>query len=350
MSKAVEARQELDMRIGCIFSRMQTTYLKREIVKLKDQKIISYGPCQFPTLGFVVERYNELKNFIAEKFWKIVVKHLKNKIDVNFVWDRYIFCKKYPIEFIFLTNYLVMFSLSLALTLIYHIICKAKEAVVIHVEKKPKSKYRPQPLYTVEFEKLATKYLKMTSKHAMSVAERLYSQGYISYPRTETNMFSSSTNLREMIEKQTNSNKWGEFATRVLERGPNPRNGIKTDNAHPPIHPIKSSSELKGEDLSVYDLITRHFLATCSFDGKGQETKITIKIGSEIFKATGLVILERGYLDVYPYDKWSDHELPDYKLNEKFIPTNLSIDGGETTPPNLLTEADLISLMDKYQI
>ncbi|KAF0989610.1 hypothetical protein HZS_7052 [Henneguya salminicola] len=295
MSWAVEARQELDLRIGCAFSRMQTNYLRNSVPKLHDLKLISYGPCQFPTLGFVVERYNEIKNFLPETFWKIIVKYLRNKIDVNFTWDR---------------NHLFD---ELSCQVIYESCMDSKEATVIFMDKKPKSKYRPQPLYTVEFEKLATKYLKLTSKQAMTIAEKLYSQGFISYPRTETNMFSSATNLVELIQPQISHPKWGEFARKVLQSGPNPRNGNKTDNAHPPIHPVKYTNELK-------------------------------------FKATGLIITDRGYLDVYPFDKWSAQELPEFKLGEKFIPTTLTMDTGETSPPSLLTEADLIALMEKYQI
>ncbi|KII60986.1 DNA topoisomerase 3-alpha [Thelohanellus kitauei] len=314
MSQAVEARQELDLRIGCVFTRMQSTFLKQSIEQLSQQRVISYGPCQFPTLGFIVDRYNEIKNFIPETFWKIVLKHMKNGLNVGFEWDRNRLFDKNAVQVLFEG-------------------CQDDpEAIVVDVTKKPKSKYRPQPLYTVEFERLATRYLKMSAKEAMTIAEKLYSQGFISYPRTETNMFAPSANLTEYVQNQLADPRWGGFAQKVLSSGPKPRNGTKTDNAHPPIHPIKPGANL--------GLITRHFLATCSFDGAGQETKISVKLGTESvyifcqqFKCTGLLITDRGYLEVYPYDKWSDH-----------------MDPGETTPPSLLTEADLISLMEKYQI
>lgn len=50
----------------------------------------------------------------------------------------------------------------------------------------------------------------------------------------------------------------------------------------------------------------RHFLACCSQDAQGQETTVEIDIAQERFVAHGLVILARNYLDVYPYDHWSD--------------------------------------------
>lgn len=69
-------------------------------------------------------------------------------------------------------------------------------AKVISVTTKPKSKWRPQPLDTVELEKLGSRKLKMSAKDVMTVAEKLYTKGAISYPRTETNMFSKDINLR----------------------------------------------------------------------------------------------------------------------------------------------------------
>ena len=54
-AKAADARQEIDLRIGCAFSRFQTLLLRNSVPEI--DSIVSYGPCQFPTLGFVVERY-----------------------------------------------------------------------------------------------------------------------------------------------------------------------------------------------------------------------------------------------------------------------------------------------------
>lgn len=116
---------------------------------------------------------------------------------------------------------------------------KPFQATVMNVSLKPKTKWRPVPMDTIEMEKLGSRKLKLSAKQTMTIAEKLYTQGFISYPRTETNMFSKEIDLRPLVEQQAGHPEWGGFATKVLEWGVNPRNGSKTDSAHPPIHPTK---------------------------------------------------------------------------------------------------------------
>lgn len=71
---------------------------------------------------------------------------------------------------------------------------------------------------------------------------------------------------------------------------------------------------------------------------------------TEFFDAKGLVILEKNYLEVYTYDKWNGNEIPEFHEGEQFVPDTLNMEAGKTTAPKLLTESDLISLMEKNEI
>lgn len=62
------------------------------------------------------------------------------------------------------------------------------------------------------------------------------------------------------------------------------------------------------------------------------------------------MILQRNYLDVFPYDTWSGTLLPDFQEGETFMPTACNLKEGKTSRPKLLTEADLVSLMDRNGI
>lgn len=64
----------------------------------------------------------------------------------------------------------------------------------------------------------------------------------------------------------------------------------------------------------------------------------------------GLIVLQRNYLEVYPYDKWAGKEIPNFEEGEQFVPTVCEVKDGQTSSPSLLTEADLVTLMDKNGI
>lgn len=64
----------------------------------------------------------------------------------------------------------------------------------------------------------------------------------------------------------------------------------------------------------------------------------------------GLVVLERNYLEVYTYDKWQGNHIPHFIQGDQFEPTTILMNKGRTEPPNLLTESDLISMMEKNEI
>lgn len=334
ISDAVDVRQELDLRIGASFTRFQTLRLQKIFPESLSDQLISYGSCQFPTLGFVVERFKAIQAFVPETFFKIKVVHEPNEEEsVEFSWKRH-----------------RLFNHTACLVL-YQMCMEDPIAKVISVTSKPKSKWRPLPLDTVELEKLASRKLRISAKETMKIAEKLYTQGFISYPRTETNMFPQNLNLTPLVEQQTQDNEWGNFAQRILDSGgPTPRNGNKSDQAHPPIHPTKYTNSLQGNEKRLYEFIVRHFLACCSKDAQGQEVIVEIEIAQERFSASGLTIIARNYLEVYPYDKWYNKVIPLYEPNTTFQPTAVEMVEGQTSPPQLLTEADLISLMEKHGI
>ncbi|KAI9756066.1 MAG: DNA topoisomerase [Lichina confinis] len=331
-ANAVAARIELDLRIGASLTRLQTLNLQTLGPQLQDL-ILSYGSCQFPTLGFVVDRYFRVKNFAPETFWGIKVVHIRDDISVTFGWDRYHLFDR------------------MAVAILYERCVIAKKAEVTKVQDKPTSKWRPLPLTTLEMQQKGTQYLRMDSQRVMKVAEDLYTRGFISYPRTETDSFNKEIDLKKLVEKQLHDGRWGQYAQGLLDGGyRTPRAGRHDDQAHPPIHPVAyaSPSVLTNEDeRRLYEFVARHFLACCSEDAKGDSSTIEIKLGDERFNANGLTVRERNYLDVYPYHRWeSSRQLPVFTLGEEFIPTEATMTTGKTSPPGYLTEPELLGLME----
>ncbi|KAF2224271.1 DNA topoisomerase III [Elsinoe ampelina] len=333
-ANAVGARMELDLRIGACFTRLLTLNLKSMIQHIsEDVKVISYGSCQFPTLGFVVDRYFQVRNFVPEPFWSIKVMHTKDKIRVNFSWARSRLFDRMTV--------VILFERCLA----------AKYASVTRVQQKPASKWRPLPLTTVELQKMGSRYLRIDSQRIMTVAEKLYNKGFISYPRTETDRFDRNADLQRLIQNQTQSATWGTYAQSLLDGGYRfPKEGRNDDKAHPPIHPVTfvTPANLESDDeRKVLEFVVRRFLACCSEDARGSRSEVEILYGSEIFKASGLTVLEKNYLDIYVYEKWtSTEELPHFEVGETFEPDEARIHDGKTAKPGYLTEPELIALMD----
>ncbi|KAI4177084.1 MAG: hypothetical protein LQ343_000566 [Gyalolechia ehrenbergii] len=329
---AVAARIELDLRLGAVFTRFQTLTLRTLGGDLGNDRIISYGSCQFPTLGFVVDRYFRVKNFIPEQFWSIEVLHRREDHDVTLLWRRHRLFDRMSV--------VILFERCLA----------ARLAKVTKLQKRPTSKWKPLPLTTVELQKLGSRFLGMDSQRVMKIAEGLYNKGWISYPRTETDQFDRGMDLKGLVEKQTQDNAWGPHARELLNGAfRQPRGGRHNDQAHPPIHPVNyvAPESLGDDDRKVYEFVVRRFLACCSEDAKGESTTVEIEYGSETFFANGLLVLQKNYLLVYPYDKWeSSQQLPHFTIDEIFEPIEANITEGETSPPGYLTEPELISLMD----
>eukprot|EP00411_Alexandrium_monilatum_P069816 CAMPEP_0175600790 /NCGR_PEP_ID=MMETSP0096-20121207/57769_1 /TAXON_ID=311494 /ORGANISM="Alexandrium monilatum, Strain CCMP3105" /LENGTH=148 /DNA_ID=CAMNT_0016905375 /DNA_START=59 /DNA_END=503 /DNA_ORIENTATION=- len=85
-------------------------------------------------------------------------------------------------------------------------------------------------------------------------------------------------------------------------------------------------------------------------DARGSRTEIEAEVGGEHFVTAGLVVLERGWLEVYPYSNWVNDPLPAFAENEVLVLTALEMTESQTQPPPLLSEADLIAAMDRNGI
>lgn len=70
-SLSVDARQIMDLKIGVAFSRIQTMRVGKLFGRGEGKRMVTYGPCQTPTLGFCVDQAEKIKKFIPEVYWKL---------------------------------------------------------------------------------------------------------------------------------------------------------------------------------------------------------------------------------------------------------------------------------------
>ena len=226
----------------------------------------------------------------------------------------------------------------------------------------------------------------------MQVAERLYIQGYLSYPRTESTGYPPGFDLRGTVASLRRHPMYGAFASALLEssRGPNPRAGHDAGD-HPPITPCASATaeELGGGDSwRLYEVVVRHFLAGVSEDATIEVTRARLVGGGEAFLASGRKLVHPGFLEILPSggmgrygmgttDEEADEEAAaeaeggggggggdddddeDSEYGRGVLPplaegeslnAEVSQRTGKTRPPDHLTESNLIALMERNGI
>ncbi|XRB16851.1 DNA topoisomerase III [Pseudoscourfieldia marina] len=373
VSESVDARQEMDLRIGAAFTRFQTKLFRggcpqacQWLSSGERGPLVSYGPCQFPTLGFVVSRDWEIQNHAPEDFWTIKLVHrfpmqhhvnfqqaasASNLKEVTFEWAR---GRLYDQE----------------CAAVLHDMCvEHPVATIVSADGRQVTKQQPLPLATIEMTKRLTRYTRMSGQEIMNHAEKLYQEGYISYPRTETDQFPEGFDFTTVVREQQSDQRWAPYAMHLIAKATQraveagapanqqmwcPRRGGGNDQAHPPITPVKKAPEGGGnwssEKKAVYEFVVRHFLACLGDPAVGVETRAEANVAGELFEARGRTCTERNYLDVYRYESFGgDGELPPMEPGMEFSP-DIRLVAGRTSPPPRLTESDLIALMERHGI
>ncbi len=226
LAMAAEARQILDLKMGAAFTRFVTLSV-REKARTKD--VLSIGPCQTPTCGFVYEREKAIRAFEAKDFWKITA----------------VFAAKGG-EFEGTHRAGNIHDKEKAAEIFKRLKGGAKEGLVVKKTVKEAKTSPPNPLNTTEFLKRASKFLGISPPEvALETAEQLYLAGFTSYPRTETNKYADDFDFKSLVFDFARQKEYKPFAESILSAPPIvPKNGEKDAHDHPPIHPIR---RLQGE-------------------------------------------------------------------------------------------------------
>ncbi|CAK0893421.1 unnamed protein product [Prorocentrum cordatum] len=260
MSMAVDARQELDLKIGVSFTRFLTRSLIENCRQkfYRDLKVISYGPCQTPTLWFCVERHHEIQNFQRQTFWTP-----KLTVDVPGVGP----CQ---LEWGQGRTFDPQEAQDVERT------CRqAGQVIVQEVRSEQKAVRRPVGLNTVQLLKAASTGMGMSPVVAMKNAEHLYTTGYISYPRTDR---------VHQVPRFVRHGR-GKTASYILNNNPMIRPPTSGHDAgdHPPITPMRCAPRgeiTKGKEWKLYDYIARHFIASLMDDFQYVEHQMVVVVGN----------------------------------------------------------------------
>lgn len=349
LSSSVDLRGYLDLTIGVSFTR----YLTNDILPYLDLKnlILSFGPCQTPTLGFCVKRSKEIDNFIPQLVHRVYMNLNIEKTDYI---SKACFSKVRGSS----SDENINLSKDQAFKELEYLFSKdiAKGAVVEEVIINKYEKLPPVAMNTFELMRRASSYLKFSPYETIMLAERLYSRGYITYPRTETTKhpfsFDHKKTLRALKENTIEGSTIDTINSLLKVSSINPLSGVDRGD-HPPIVPLKNDSALqKNPKLkSLYDLVKLYYLASISSPAIIEERKYVLSFEGKYFTASSRSIVNKGYLEVFPWDIIGLEMNFPLLVKDQIVKIDKFLsEEVKTSPPEHLTESELITLMEENKI
>lgn len=324
LANAGAARQDIDLLWGATLTRAVSLSTRRF-----GSNFLSVGRVQSPTLGLIVEREMERRAHVAKPFWELFAKfqHPDGTFETHHATDK--FWEKAEAD------------AALAGT--------AGPGTVKSVTARKNTRKPPTPYNTTAFSTDASSRLGITPASAMRIAEDLYMDGFISYPRTDNTVYPSSLPVRELVSSLVRVKEFS-AAAGLLDGELKPTRGKKETTDHPPIYPTQAihPGALDGSKKRVYELVVRRFLATFSPPMITESTRADIEAGSETYFVRGSVVVDPGYAGIYTYARSADEEIP--ALQEGQV---LQLEGEpwivdkETQPPGRISQAKLIEMMEE---
>ncbi|HKB49968.1 MAG TPA: DNA topoisomerase I [Solirubrobacterales bacterium] len=324
LANAGAARQDIDLLWGATLTRAVSLASRRF-----GSNFLSVGRVQSPTLGLIVEREMERRAHVAKPFWELFAKfeHPDGSFETHHSVDK--FWDKAEADAAFAGT--------------------SGPGTVKAVTARKNTRKPPTPYNTTAFSTDASSRLGITPASAMRIAEDLYMDGFISYPRTDNTVYPQSLPLRELV---TSLVKVKEFsaAAGLLDGELKATRGKKETTDHPPIYPTQAihPGALEGPKKRVYELVVRRFLATFSPPMITESTRADIEAGSETYFVRGSVVVDPGYAGIYTYARSADEEIPALREGQ-----SLDLDGEpwivdkETQPPSRISQAKLIEMMEE---
>ena len=311
------ARTYIDWLYGVNLTRYAT---------LKCGSLMRVGRVIVPIVRAIYERDMAIKNFVPGKYCVIASKEKTNGEVVELVGKT----KFKPEEYYKAEQLCAAYN--------------AADAVVTSVKRK-KDTIMPGKLYSLsKLQSTLAKKYKMPMKDSLEIVQRLYEQGYLTYPRTNSEYMATAEKdkVKKILEGIA---KIGYPVTFKDSKKIFDDSKIESHSAITPTYKIPEKGRLSEAENQVYSTVFRRFVAVfCAKDCLAERTEITVKVGDyEEFSLKGTVILEPGWMK-FDDGGTKDKVLPRLekgdKVNHIFKPTEK-----ETTPPKHYTTETLLNYL-----
>ena len=349
LTDAQQARRVMDRIVG---------YKMSPVLWKKVKRGLSAGRVQSVAVKLIVDRENEIENFIPEEYWNIYVTLLEEKSQKTF--EAHFYGKDGKKQEIHTKK-----EVDTILQAI-----KNQDYIVKDIKKSEKKRTPAPPFTTSTMQQEASRKLGFTLKKTMSVAQGLYegvkvpekgSVGLITYMRTDSTRISEEA--REAAKKQIEKHYGKEYYENRYYR-------TKKDaqDAHEAIRPTYIDLEpeqikdaLTPDQYKLYRLIYHRFMASQMAAAVYDTVAVDIDAGEYRFKASGQTLKFKGFMTLYVESEDGEQEkknkkeetdmaLPELQVGERVIEKKIEPKQSFTEPPPRYTEASLVKALEEKGI
>ena len=299
---------------------------------------VTIGRVQGPALAFVVERELERLTHVPVPSWTITCTLEKSGREIL---SRYI---DNPVR-----------KQSLALH-IHNSVSSSKKAIVKRVDKSSLSIPPRYPFDLGELQKEAFRIFKMSPKVTLSVAQKLYQNALISYPRTDSQKLPEKIGWSKIFGLLRTQEKYSRLISK-LDTDPNrrkrPFEGPHEDPAHPAIYPTgeKPRQDLADLEVKIYDLIVRRFCNVFAPNKLVEKVRIIFDISTFDFLVEESTIRNEGWAIYYPFGRGLGESIgPSFSAGEELRVLSSQMTEDFDPLPARFTEGSLLAFMEKVRL
>ncbi len=335
LAHAAEARSRADWLIGINGTRAFT---------VRHNNLLSVGRVQTPTLALIVNREREIRNFVPTPFWELHAQFAKEDGQTYtgkwFKGDQNRFSTVEDAR-----------AVESKVT--------GQPAKIREIKQKDTSEQPPMLFNLNDLQKEANKKFGFSASKTLSVAQALYeTKKLLTYPRTDSRHMTEDLagTIPGRLSALAGVSGYTTFVTTVQKAGiPGKRyvdNSKVTD--HTALIPTETKPDfgiLTPDELKIYDLVVRRFLAIFYPPARYKQTRVVTDAAGETFLTTGKVELDQGWKAVYSPEKESENDdnagtMPPLSQNEAVNTQKTEVKEKQTQPPKRYTEASLLAAME----
>ncbi len=326
------ARHEIDWLYGINLSRALTTAAKKSS---NQYTTLSTGRVQGPTLKFLAARERNIACFVPLPYWTIKAKVKIGEAVLEAAYEKRSFEVKEETEAVVKR-------------------CRRKTGKVESAETKRFLQMPPFPFDLGSLQSEAYRFFGYTPMRTSSIAQRLYLDALISYPRTSSQKLPADIGYEKILKSLAKNREYTRLAGELLAKPDlKPAQGKKQDSAHPAIYPTGKlpTKNLVGAERNLYNLVARRFMATFGEPATRQSVEVALKVEGKKFFLEGKQTLEQGWLRFYePFVGLQDTVLPPVTEGESIQVQKIVSESKFTKPPPRYNPASLLRKMEQGNI